>query len=311
MPFSHHSHSGQFCEHAKGKLEEIVIEAIKKKFLVYGLSEHCPRYRVQDLYPEESHLQPSDLSKTFSEFVIEARRLQEKYKSQITLLVGLETENITSSSTTEIKNLISQYDLDYLVGSIHHVHETPIDFDLETFEIALSKSASSNNLTESNVVNSLEENLFASYFDSQYQLLKDLKPMVVGHFDVIRIFRPSFELTDFLVKKIERNIELVVEYGGLFEINSAGFKKLQCAYPQRDIFKLIIEKGGKLTISDDSHSPQSVGVNYRKLYDYLKEFNINDLYYLDIDLEKPKQDRKVDVKVMKNVLDHDFWNGEL
>ncbi|CAG8758325.1 7107_t:CDS:2, partial [Racocetra persica] len=304
-------HSGQFCEHAKGKLEEIVIEAIKKKFLVYGLSEHCPRYRVQDLYPEESHLQPSDLSKTFSEFVIEARRLQEKYKSQITLLVGLETENITSSSTTEIKNLISQHDLDYLVGSIHHVHETPIDLDLETFEIALSKSASSNNLIESNVVNSLEENLFASYFDSQYQLLKDLKPMVVGHFDVIRIFRPNFELTDFLIKKIERNIELVVEYGGLFEINSAGFKKLQCAYPQRDIFKLIIEKGGKLTISDDCHSPQSVGMNYHKLYDYLKEFNINDLYYLDIDLEKPKQDRKVVVKVMKNVLDHDFWNGEL
>ncbi|CAG8665158.1 24188_t:CDS:10 [Gigaspora margarita] len=53
MPFSHHSHSGQFCEHAKGNLEEIVKEAIKKKFLVYGLSEHCPRYRIQDLYPEE------------------------------------------------------------------------------------------------------------------------------------------------------------------------------------------------------------------------------------------------------------------
>ncbi|CAG8839731.1 22525_t:CDS:2, partial [Gigaspora margarita] len=249
-----------------------------------------------------SHLQPSDLSKTFSEFVMEARRLQEKYKSQITLLVGLESENITNSSTTEIQNLISQYHLDYLVGSVHHVHETPIDFDLETFEIALSKS-------EGNV-NSAEENLFASYFDAQYQILKDLKPMVVGHFDVIRIYRPNVELTDFLYKKIERNIEFVVEYGGLFEINSAGFKKLQCAYPQRDILKLIIEKGGKLTISDDCHSPQSVGMNYHELYDYLKEFNINELYYLDIDLEKPKEDRKVVVKVMKNVLELDFWNGK-
>ncbi|RIB01178.1 histidinol-phosphatase [Gigaspora rosea] len=309
MPFSHHSHSGQFCQHAKGKLEEIVQEAIKKKFLVYGLSEHCPRYRIQDLYPEESHLQPSDLSKTFSEFVTEARRLQEKYKSQITLLVGLESEYITNSSTTEIQNLVSQYNLDYFVGSVHHVHETPIDYDLKTFEIALSKSAISNNYTEGSV-NSAEENLFASYFDSQYQILKDLKPMVVGHFDVIRIFRQNFELTDFLYKKIERNIEFVVEYGGLFEINTAGFKKIQCAYPQRDILKLIIEKGGKLTISDDCHTPQSVGMNYHKLYDYLKEFNINELYYLDIDLEKPKEDRKVVVKVIKNVLELDFWNGK-
>ncbi|CAG8801869.1 157_t:CDS:2, partial [Dentiscutata erythropus] len=293
------------------KLEEVVKEAIKKKFLVYGLSEHCPRYRIQDLYPEESHLQPSDLSKTFSEFVIEARRLQEKYKSQITLLVGLESENITSSSTTEIRNLVSQYNLDYWVGSVHHVNETPIDTDLETFEIALSKSAISNSHTEGNA-NSLEENLFASYFDAQYQVLKDLKPMVVGHFDVIRIHRPNFELTDFLRKKIERNIEFVVEYGGLFEINAAGFKKsqLQCAYPQRDILKLIIEKGGKLTISDDCHGPQAVGMNYHKLYDYLKEFNINELYYLDIDFEKPKEGRKVVVKVMRNVLELDFWNGE-
>ena len=53
MPFSHHSHSGQFCKHASGTLEEVVLEAIRQKFRVYGLTEHVPRYREQDLYPEE------------------------------------------------------------------------------------------------------------------------------------------------------------------------------------------------------------------------------------------------------------------
>ena len=53
MPFSHHSHSGQFCKHASGTLEEVVLEAIRQRFTVYGLSEHVPRYRLQDLYPEE------------------------------------------------------------------------------------------------------------------------------------------------------------------------------------------------------------------------------------------------------------------
>jgi len=50
---SHHSHSGQFCAHAKGTLEEVVQAAIKKGFTTFGLSEHVPRYRDQDLYPEE------------------------------------------------------------------------------------------------------------------------------------------------------------------------------------------------------------------------------------------------------------------
>ena len=53
MPYSHHSHSGQFCKHASGTLEEVVKEAISQGFKVYGLTEHVPRYRLQDRYPEE------------------------------------------------------------------------------------------------------------------------------------------------------------------------------------------------------------------------------------------------------------------
>lgn len=50
---SHHSHSGQFCKHAVGTLEEVIQSAISKGFSIFGLSEHVPRYRLQDRYPEE------------------------------------------------------------------------------------------------------------------------------------------------------------------------------------------------------------------------------------------------------------------
>ena len=59
MPFSHHSHSGQFCRHASGTLEEVVLEAIRQGFVLYGLTEHVPRYRSQDLYPEEVRSLPT------------------------------------------------------------------------------------------------------------------------------------------------------------------------------------------------------------------------------------------------------------
>ena len=52
MPFSHHSHSGQFCHHAADTLEEVVRTAIKKKMQLFALTEHMPRER-DDLYPEE------------------------------------------------------------------------------------------------------------------------------------------------------------------------------------------------------------------------------------------------------------------
>lgn len=53
MPFSHHSHSGQFCpSHAKNSLEEVIQTAIAKKMHVFCLSEHMPRAQ-EDAYPEE------------------------------------------------------------------------------------------------------------------------------------------------------------------------------------------------------------------------------------------------------------------
>lgn len=53
MPHSHHSHSGQFCRHAKDNLEDVILEAIRQGFQSFGLSEHAPRWRLEDLFPEE------------------------------------------------------------------------------------------------------------------------------------------------------------------------------------------------------------------------------------------------------------------
>lgn len=52
MPFSHHSHSGQFCGHAEDTLEEVVQTAVSKQMDLYALTEHMPR-EEEDLYPEE------------------------------------------------------------------------------------------------------------------------------------------------------------------------------------------------------------------------------------------------------------------
>ena len=56
MPYSHHSHSGQFCNHATDQLEKIVQEAIRQKMQVFALTEHMPRDQEEDLYPGEARL---------------------------------------------------------------------------------------------------------------------------------------------------------------------------------------------------------------------------------------------------------------
>lgn len=73
MPFSFHSHSGEFCKHASGTLEEVVQAAVRLKFRIYGLTEHVPRYRLEDRYPEEVRQFFFYLSKISETFMLALR----------------------------------------------------------------------------------------------------------------------------------------------------------------------------------------------------------------------------------------------
>ncbi|KAG9091039.1 histidinolphosphatase, partial [Ceratobasidium sp. 392] len=133
---------GAFCKHAVGTLEDVVKGAVKRGFKVYGLTEHVPRYRREDMYPEEADLDPSDLARTFDLYIQEAHRLKIAYADQITLLVGLETDFITPTDLDQLETLLARYGdkIEYVVGSIHHCNGIPLDFDKPTFEKALIKS---------------------------------------------------------------------------------------------------------------------------------------------------------------------------
>lgn len=59
MAFTMHSHSGQFCPgHAKDQLEDIIKHAISVGYKTMGLTEHMPRFDLDDLYPEEASSAP-------------------------------------------------------------------------------------------------------------------------------------------------------------------------------------------------------------------------------------------------------------
>ncbi|CAO3607386.1 unnamed protein product [Mucor hiemalis] len=299
MPYSYHSHSGQFCKHGYGLLEDVVKEAIRKGFRGYGLSEHMPRYADSELYPEEIEAccTPQTLRATYAEFQVEARRLKELYKDQISLLVGAEIEFINKDYDHHVKHLRETYTAEYVVGSLHHVNSVPIDFSPELYAKALDQ------------VNGSLTDLFTRYFDEQYIMLQSVRPEVVGHFDLIRIFADQSIADKTLLEpevweRINRNIDFIVEYGGLIEINSRSYKKgLRDAYPQRDVIQIIQEKGGRFTLSDDCHGPNDVGLFYEKLPAYLLETGIDTLYYL------VHEDDKVIVKKHSNVLEDVFWTG--
>lgn len=224
MPYSHHSHSGQFCGHAKNTLEEVIQAAIAKGFHIFALTEHIPR-PLEDFYPEETAVHTEEsLSKLFNDFIIEASRLKDTYSSKIQILIGFESEYIRPSTLQLVQNILNDHTFDFFMGSVHHTHTIPIDFDRAMYEQAREKAGGT------------DERLFADYFDSQYAMLRALQPPVVGHFDLIRLFSDhrdaDFRYMTGVWERVQRNLDFIVSYGGLLELNSSGLRKgLSEPYP--------------------------------------------------------------------------------
>ena len=108
------------------------------------------------------------------------------------------------------------------------MHEIPIDFNRPMYQQARQ------------VAGGTDERLFEDYFDAQWEMLNALRPRVVGHFDLIRLFsdEPNVEFRSMegVWEKVCRNLECVVEQGGLLEVNSSALRKgLKEPYPSRSI----------------------------------------------------------------------------
>lgn len=176
------------------------------------------------------------LSTQFDAYVTEAHRLKQLYAKEIDLIVGLETEYINEEGLQRLEDLINEKGnrIEYLVGSVHHVDEQPIDFSVDLFNTLLSSYPMSSPSSQFNA-------LFISYFDAHYTVLQRLKPEVIGHFDLCKLYHPEIDLRDYpeVWSRIIRNIKFAAEYGALFEISSAAFRKgWKTGYPSLEIFKV-------------------------------------------------------------------------
>ncbi|CDW93965.1 hypothetical protein, partial [Sporisorium scitamineum] len=95
----------------------------------------------------------------------------------------------------------------------------PIDFDRETFNKSVASFHSSSTADA-------HLQLIDQYLDDQLEVITRLKPEVIGHFDLFRLFTPQLELqVPRIWAKVQRNVRFAVEYGALFECNAAAFRK--------------------------------------------------------------------------------------
>jgi histidinol-phosphatase (PHP family) len=247
----HGGHSGEFCQHATDTLYDVVSAYIQKGFGWVGLTEHAPPPEDHRRYPDEvaAGLTAAALQERFGRYMAAARDIQMAVAPRLRVLVGFETEAY-AGGIAYARQLIRRYRPDYVVGSVHHVDDFPIDVSREAYDAAATACGGM-------------DALYCRYFDRQFAVLQGLRPAVVGHFDLIRLFDPDYRarLTrPAIARRITRNLTFIAEHDLIIDFNLAALDKgAREPYVTPTILAQAKDLGIAVVPGDDSHGVATVG----------------------------------------------------
>lgn len=287
MPwFSYHGgHSGEFCRHARGPLEGVVKRAIEEGFTHYGLSEHAPRYRDEDLFPGEEDLGPAGLEALFSAYQREAIELRDRYADRIEVLIGFETERLPPDRwESQMRAIRQSAPFDYMIGSVHDVDGQCIDYSPEwTQDVATHCGG--------------RRAMQLKYFDALADLVSTLRPEVVGHIDLIRKFDgPQAGFDPDVMTRIEQVLAMVREVGAVLDVNPGAHRRgLSPVYPLPEILERAHAMDVGVTLGDDGHGAHDVGAGLDHCMEVIAAAGYRQVHYLTrVDGEVQLRDAPID-----------------
>jgi histidinol-phosphatase (PHP family) len=266
----HGGHSGRYCDHAEGNLPDFLDAAIAQGCPVYGLTEHAPRVEPKHLYAEEIAMgwDTATLDRLFAEYAAETARLQAEYAGRIEILRGFEAEIIPEGRYLDVmRGLRKRHAFDYLVGSVHWVDGHIIDYTRAQFDAAAGQCGGI-------------EALALRYYELLRDMIRDLRPEVVGHFDLVRKNAPDEAAVDTpaIRRAVDAALDAAAATGAILDVNTGGYRKgLGRPYPAPWIVQAAHARGIGLCFGDDSHRPAEVLAGLPEARDYLLHLGVDTL----------------------------------
>lgn len=191
----------------------------------------------------------------YPRYEAEIRKLQEKYRGQITLRMGLEF-GMQVHTIPLYEKLFARYPFDFILLSVHQVEDK--EFWNQDFQRGRTR-----------------EEFNRRYYEELLALVRRYRHYsVLAHPDLITRYDSAgpwpFEKLRPILTEI---LKTVIADGKGIEVNTSchryGLKDLT---PSRDILRLYRELGGTvLTIGSDSHKKEHLGAFIRETMDELKE----------------------------------------
>lgn len=225
---NYHTHTMR-CNHAVGLDEDYVKSALRAGYTELGFSEHGP-WNYASGYVSHMRLSPESTD----EYLQSIRALAQKYKDEITIKIGLESEYFPEHMSW-LRELVAQKQIDYVLFGNHFYpdDETGPYYGNGTTNVAMLRS----------------------YHDSA---LKGMQDPLYAYFAHPDLFMRSYPKFDENARSVSRSIcQAAKQLGVLLEYNLAGAlynreNGVEC-YPHRSFWEIAAEEGCTAILGVDAH----------------------------------------------------------
>ena len=280
----HGGHSQAFCDHAFDSIEDMTEAAIAEGYNVWGVTEHAPRLSSEFLYITEQAMgwTVETLEEKFDAYAKHMLEMQQVYGDRVTLLRGFECEVVPHDRYVDImQGYRERYNFQYMVGSVHYVNGSMIDFSEELYQEGVKQHGSIEAFT-------------VAYYEQVAEMVAALKPEVVGHLDLIRLHAPDEDSvsTPKAQAAAEKTLEVIAEQDAILDINMAGIRKsLGRPYVAPWLLERVKAMDIGVCFGDDSHVVDQVGMDLERSRQYLLDHGIDTITTLLPDGDGVKQER--------------------
>ena len=161
---------------------------------------------------------------------------------------GLEIDFIPGREET-IKEMLDQYPLDFVIGSVHYIDGWPFDHPDYRQQFASADF----------------DQVYSQYFALVDKLVGCGLFDIVGHLDLIKIWghRPKLKNSLQYALPVLHSIKTA---GMIIEINSAGIRKpVGEVYPAWKIIEEMFRLGLPVTMGSDAHNPDQVAEDFAEI----------------------------------------------
>jgi histidinol-phosphatase (PHP family) len=187
------------------------------------------------------------------------------------LKLGIEADFLPGRED-RVENLLEERDWDYVVGSLHFLHDDAVDLhgepDWEAWDIWRGADP---------------EKVWRRYFETLGEAARTGMFDILAHPDLVKVFAGRVPVPEGDLRRFyDRAMDGIADSDIAVEVSTAGLRKPAGEiYPAPAFLEMCLEAGRPVALSSDAHLPDQLGYEYERAVEMLSGLGITELAVFD------------------------------